>query len=309
MSNLESWLQKNPSSSNCTLENAIVRREFTDLSVRERQDYISAAKCLQSTPAKSPRSLVPGARTRYDDFVATHINQTDWIHNTANFLSWHRYYLWIYEKAMREECGYTGAHPYWNWDRYASDPANSPLFNGNASSMSSGSSHMDACVDSGPFADMVVNLGPGKSLQSNPRCLVRNLSASQASQCTADKTLRLIMGSSDIASFQNTMQAVPGVHAGGHFTIGGNPGGDIYSSPGDPAFFLHHAMIDRVWWLWQMQNIDARLGAIAGSNARTGGLGKLTDTVDLGINADPTTLSTLMNTMGGLHGEMCYIYA
>jgi tyrosinase len=86
--------------------------------------------------------------------VATHINQTNSIHNTANFLSWHRYYVWTYERALREECGYSGFQPYWNWDRYAADPANSPLFNGNASSMS-GNSKNGGCVTSGPFAKSV----------------------------------------------------------------------------------------------------------------------------------------------------------
>lgn len=29
-------------------------------------------------------------------------------------------------------------------------------------------------------------------------------------------------------------------------------------STNDPIFFLHHAMIDRVWWLWQQQNPSVR---------------------------------------------------
>lgn len=29
----------------------------------------------------------------------------------ANFLGWHRYYVWAYEKALREECGYQGYQP------------------------------------------------------------------------------------------------------------------------------------------------------------------------------------------------------
>lgn len=68
-------------------------------------------KCLQSKPAKTPASVAPGAKTRYDDFVATHINQTLTIHYTGNFLSWHRYYTWVYEEALRNECGYTGTQP------------------------------------------------------------------------------------------------------------------------------------------------------------------------------------------------------
>jgi len=54
---------------------------------------------------------VPGARSRFDDFVATHINQTLAIHYTGNFLAWHRYYTWLYEEALRNECGYTGNQP------------------------------------------------------------------------------------------------------------------------------------------------------------------------------------------------------
>ncbi|KAL2181126.1 uncharacterized protein P884DRAFT_312111 [Thermothelomyces heterothallicus CBS 202.75] len=279
----------------------------SDLSVAEREEYIAAVKCLQSASPKSSKQQVPGVRSRFDDFVATHINQTDSIHYTANFLSWHRYYVWAYEKALREECGYTGFQPYWNWDRYAADPANSPLFNGNSSSLS-GNSVNGGCVTTGPFADMKVNLGPGDSLAYNPRCLKRNISKSYAAMTTADKTYALITGSADIARFQDTMQAVPGVHAGGHFTIGGDPGGDVYSSSGDPAFWLHHAMIDRVWWIWQTQDLPGRLSEVAGSVAGSSRPGSGKDLVNLGVNAPAVAIENLLNTVGGLDGKMCYIY-
>ena len=88
------------------------------MTAKERKSYSKAVQCLISLPAKTPQSLVPGVRTRYDDFVAQHINQTFTIHMTGNFLSWHRYYIWGYEQALRNECGYTGAQPYWNWFKY-----------------------------------------------------------------------------------------------------------------------------------------------------------------------------------------------
>lgn len=34
------------------------------------------------------------------------------IHGTANFLSWHRFYLLAYEDTLRNECGYRGYQPY-----------------------------------------------------------------------------------------------------------------------------------------------------------------------------------------------------
>lgn len=64
--------------------------------------------------AKEPltdRSWASAARNRYDDFVAIHANVTPTIHATGNFFTWHRYFLWMYEKALREECEYDGYQP------------------------------------------------------------------------------------------------------------------------------------------------------------------------------------------------------
>lgn len=41
--------------------------------------------------------------------------------------------------------------------------------------------------------------------------------------------------------------------------LGGDPGRDLFVSPGDPAFYLHHGQIDHVWWLWQMQDPATRI--------------------------------------------------
>lgn len=84
---------------------------------------------------------------------------------------------------------------------------------------------------------------------------------------------------------------------------------DVFTSPGDPVFYLHHAMIDRVWWIWQLQDLDTRLTAVAG---RVGGgstrQGSLQDDVSLGFAAGSTVLGELMDTMGGKGGDFCYIY-
>lgn len=53
-------------------------------STQEKKDYISAVQCLYNKPSKTPSSLAPGAKNRYDDFVATHINQTLSIHGTVS---------------------------------------------------------------------------------------------------------------------------------------------------------------------------------------------------------------------------------
>jgi tyrosinase len=67
----------------CTLETLRVRRDWRALTERERRAYISSILCLQRLPPQTPAALAAGAKTRYDDFLATHINQTWHIHRTV----------------------------------------------------------------------------------------------------------------------------------------------------------------------------------------------------------------------------------
>ncbi|KAL7939945.1 hypothetical protein V8C42DRAFT_111070, partial [Trichoderma barbatum] len=120
-------------STGCSLSQAYARKDWKFLTSAEKTAYITAVKCLMNKPSTADPSFAPGARTRYDDFVAIHINQTLSIHGTGNFLTWHRYYTWAYENALRQECGYEGSQPYWNWFD-GSDFANSPVFDGSATS-------------------------------------------------------------------------------------------------------------------------------------------------------------------------------
>lgn len=71
------------SSGNCTLENLHIRRDWRAFSNIEKKAYIKSVLCLQKLPARTPFDLAAGAKTRYDDFVATHINQTLLIHRTV----------------------------------------------------------------------------------------------------------------------------------------------------------------------------------------------------------------------------------
>jgi tyrosinase len=96
----------------CSRDNVRVRKLFENLTNDERISYTDALKCLMDLPAKTPSSLAPGAKSRYDDWVVTHINQTLTIHLNANFLGWHRWYIWEMEQALRSDCGYKGPFPY-----------------------------------------------------------------------------------------------------------------------------------------------------------------------------------------------------
>lgn len=48
-----------------------------------------------------------------------------------------------------------------------------------------------------------------------------------------------------------------GCHGGGHAGIGGIAR-DPVISPNDPAFWLTHGQLDRVYWIWQMLDFNNR---------------------------------------------------
>ncbi|KAH7125506.1 hypothetical protein B0J11DRAFT_308009 [Dendryphion nanum] len=325
-------------SKTCTKDKLQVRREWGDITAAEKKAYIAAVLCITSKPSKLSATTYPGAKTRYDDFVAIHIKNSLTIHGTGNFLSWHRYYTWAYEQTLRTECGYNGTQPYWDWGRWAQSPETSPIFDGSETSMSGQGakvSHQSnglkpagqggGCIEKGPFKDMKVNLGPLAAMADttpprnprsdgygyNPRCIKRDISNYlTARDATTAKIAALITNSANINTFQTTMQSQNGVHSGGHFTISGDPGSDFYTSPGDPAFWLHHSMIDRAWYIWQVQDFDKRQQVIAGGTSMMGG-GKaqsLEDTVDLeilNIDGKKWKIKELVSTVDG---PFCYTY-
>ncbi|KAK3937266.1 hypothetical protein QBC46DRAFT_267919 [Diplogelasinospora grovesii] len=127
---LETYLGSRGVQQPCKAAKIIGRREYSTFSDNEKLAYTAAVKCLMASPSKILPGLAPGARSRYDDFVANYINQTRSIHFTGNFFHWHRYYIWSFETALREECGYKGYLPYWNWAKCALDPLNSPYLDG-----------------------------------------------------------------------------------------------------------------------------------------------------------------------------------
>lgn len=81
------------------------------------------------------------------------------------------------------------------------------------------------------------------------------------------------------------------------------------TSYSDPYFFFHHAQIDRVYWIWQNQDLETRLTSIAGTitilNEPPSRNGTLDDLIDLGVNNGPITIRSAMSTLGG---PFCYIY-
>lgn len=178
----------------------------------------------------------------------------------------------------------------------------------------------------GPFANRTVNLGPVEpsftdlplnprkdGLGYNPRCLKRELSSFVSKQSVTDHlAVDLITQQQNITGFQNTLESgvnPMGVHTGGHVLVGASPGQNLYVSPGDPHFWLHHAYIDRIWWIWQNQKPAERRYVIGGTrtfqNDPPSPSSTLEDLMDLGVNAGSRTLNSVTST---LEDGLCYVY-
>jgi tyrosinase len=93
-----------------------------------------------------------------------------------------------------------------------------------------------------------------------------------------------------------------GAHAYGHNGVG-YVMRDMYSSPGDPFFFLHHAFIDRNYRIWQNAN-PARVTYIDGTD-RVGNPLTLDTTVSVNNMRPTVRIRDIINTMDT---TLCYKY-
>lgn len=94
-----------------TCSNPNVRFEWRSYSDTDRHAFVNAFKCLMNSPASGS---FPPAANRFEDLVRVHQAMTSTIHGNGIFLFWHRYYVWVLEQVMREECGFDRAFPWWD---------------------------------------------------------------------------------------------------------------------------------------------------------------------------------------------------
>lgn len=159
------------------------------------------------------------------------------------FLPWHRAYLMYWDHVTRDQNA-QAILPWWDWlspnahaigipEAYATETVNgqpNPLFN-----------------------------GPTPDMPDDPARRTRRFPGDPAALPTpADIKALLSLG--NFVDFSKQLQdRHDGIHG---WTGGANPqdpseGGDmgsIATAAFDPIFWAHHAMIDRLWFLWQAKN-------------------------------------------------------
>jgi tyrosinase len=103
---------------------------------------------------KKPSRLNNGNSTLHDDFAFVHAKLFPQIHDFAGFLPWHRYFITVYEQALRD-CGYTGTAMYWDWAADAANPTKASVWDPVTGFGGDGAATPDKdnrrCVTDGPF--------------------------------------------------------------------------------------------------------------------------------------------------------------
>lgn len=224
------------------------RREIRNLSVSERNSYFAAIKKLMEGP--SP--------TKYDQLVKLHIDATDYAHNTPYFLTWHRGYLYEFEKAL-QAVDPTICLPYWNWSVDSQAPENSVVFAQDYYGGNGGGN--GGCVQDGYFAGW-------QPYYPQPHCLQRrykyrdNLGAFNS----YEGMNRIVTKHSTYSTFSKACETL--AHPTPHVNIGGDM--KEMHSPNDPIFWGHHAYIDYTWSQWQKMRSFSEVSGVSKSDKHLG---------------------------------------
>lgn len=136
------------------------------------------------------------------------------------------------------------------------------------------------CVSDGPFANLrpyYIGVSPNK-LSTGGHCLHRKMPEISAPDIFASmrdmyiKPAAVAKVQEESGNWTVYYAALEGgPHGAIHMSLGGemNPS----TSPNEPLFFLHHAQIDRLWWLWQQKDLSTRVAEYSGEAAHFGETG------------------------------------
>lgn len=273
----------------CSADQVSTRVSFASMPPEERKAYTDAINCIHSQPSNLDKAQFPAAVNKYQDYAVVHVQRTGQVHLSGFFLTWHRYFLSLFEKDLRDTCGYKGRFPYWDFSATADNLQASIEFNGDQYSMSSdGAPNGTApialgpslviphgsgggCIKSGPFKNWTATLGfidplflisgqalPPTTYNYNASCLVRDLNSYAAQTYTNHSLVQTTAHSVNASDLENNLNGVIGgsslgVHSAGHFTVGGFMN-SIHVSVQDPIWWMLHANIDRIYSSYQINN-------------------------------------------------------
>lgn len=169
--------QASSSTSSCTSPRT--RIEWRNYSTADREAFVNSISCLTKLP--SAGAAYSPSTSRYEDFVQTHQKMTSSVHGNGIFLLWHRYFVYLFEQALRTECGLNSAMPWWDETLDTGKFHLSSLFTSSYfGTMLEATDETGTCVVDGKFANLTLHIGPGTN--NVVHCLSRALNESRTAQ-------------------------------------------------------------------------------------------------------------------------------
>ncbi|KAJ2489520.1 hypothetical protein IWW37_003929 [Coemansia sp. RSA 2050] len=229
------------------------------------------SQCINPTPRPEIRSLSPEDRGRFfralnqlrsngelDRLSRLHVDNADNIHGHPVFLAFHRVFVNDFAAALnRVDPGVPV--PYWDWSLDASNPITSDLFTNDY--LGGNGKGDQGCVQSGPFANWQMSV-------DSPHCLSRkfNQGDSIAPFWPPEALLSMQKTCTQYGALSSGIEN--GCHGAVHLGISGDM--STMFAPNDPFFFLHHGMVDKLWYDWQLMEPNTRFQQYDNSNYKDG---------------------------------------
>lgn len=136
-------------------------------------------------------------------------------HTNARLLPWHRVFLHLFEEALHnyhpDVCV-----PYWDWTR----------------------------AEEQHFPDWLVPVLPTVHTPTQTINVIR-APGPDGQLAAIASGVPSAMAKTTYGDFTGPIN---GIHGSVHIWVGGTM--SAYQSPADPVFWLHHANLDRLWWVW-----------------------------------------------------------
>lgn len=162
-------------------------------------------------------------------------------HGNPLFLPWHRAYLYFFEQHMLDRDPDTGL-PWWDWTRQAGIP--------NAYNVAGLPDDTANPLATGPITGI-----PSQQFQQAglPEITTTVRQPDNPSNLPSPDEIASILDAADFTDFTMRLEDV---HNGVHVWVGGTMS-IVPLAAFDPIFWAHHAMIDRLWYLWQLSHPGA----------------------------------------------------
>jgi tyrosinase len=161
------------------------------------------------------------------------------------FLPWHRAYLYFFERALRDRRPRL-AQPWWDWTAPA--PTNAGIPDAYAKARVNNKKNPLYSAKIGNQA-MTEARRAGLNLPST----TRRQPGLPGTRLPTRHEIHDVLGIADFFTFSRRLEDL---HGAVHVYVGGENGhmSQVPLAAYDPIFWAHHAMIDRVWRMWQLRH-------------------------------------------------------